>query len=160
LSFLERHTAPERNRPGVRPLPRPRTPVASTRMLRRRLLAVVASLGCVAGLSGCYDDEPFGIHFVYDLSIPVVLALCHSDHSAKCEHPHYRDHIKAGGATAENIGVDVRTEWAIETEDGRLLRCIVLYWKHSPRHDMDVKVSQAPRWEWPCPRETAATPRT
>jgi hypothetical protein len=62
--------------------------------------------------------------------------------------------------TEENISPDVRTEWAIESESGRPLRCIVLYWKHWPGHDMQVEVSQAPRWVSPCPRETAATPVT
>lgn len=132
-------------------------------MLRARLLVGAASLACVAGLVGCdtrgmNDPDAFAIRFANDLPIPVVLALCHSDHSAKCEHPYYRDHIKPGSSTEENISPDVRTEWAIETTDGRPLRCIVLYWKHWPGHDMQVKVSQAPRWTWPCRRETPATP--
>jgi hypothetical protein len=134
-------------------------------MQSKRLSVAVASLVCVIGLVGCdtrsiNDPDAFGIRFTNDLSIPIVLALCHSDHSAKCEHPYYRDHIEPGGATAENISPDVRTEWAIKTEDGRPLRCILLYWKHWPGHDMRVKVSRAPHWAWPCPRETAATPLT
>ena len=89
-------------------------------MPRARLLAAVASLACVAGLVGC-DSEPdaFAVRFTNDLSLPVVLALCHSDRSAKCEHPYYRDHIKSGDATEENISPDIRTEWAIESDEGR-----------------------------------------
>ena len=51
---------------------------------------------------------------------------------------------------------DVGTEWAIESEDGRLLRCVLLYWKDSPGH-MQVNLSQAPRWAKPCPRHTQAS---
>jgi hypothetical protein len=134
-------------------------------MLHKPLCLAGAFLVCAVGLVGCDTrsvDEPdaFGIHFANDLSIPIVLALCHSDHSAKCEKPDYQDHIKPNGAIAENISPDVRTEWAIEIGDGRPLRCIVLYWKNWPGHDMRVKVSQAPHWAWPCPRETPTSPQT
>jgi hypothetical protein len=132
-------------------------------MSLHRLLAGMILLICTVVLVGCdtrrfNDPDEFGIRFNNDLSIPIVLAICHSDHSAKCEHPYYRDHIKPGGATTENIGVDVRSEWAIENQDGRPLRCIVLYWKYWPGHDMQVKVSHTPSWAWPCPPETAARP--
>ena len=128
-----------------------------------RLLVALASAACVLSLVGCdtrgmNDPDSFAIRFNNDLSVPVVLALCHSDHSAKCVHPYYRDRVKPGSATEENISPDTRTEWAIETEDGRRLRCVLLYWKYWPGHDMQVTVSQAPGWAWPCPRKTAATP--
>jgi hypothetical protein len=109
-------------------------------------------------LAGCDPNEPdaFGVSFQNDLGYPVVLALCHSDHSAICEHPHYRDNIAAGNAYAENISPDVRTEWAIETPGGELLKCVVLYWKHYPGSDQRVRLSDAPSWAWPCPRSTPA----
>src|SRR4051794_22651780 len=102
-------------------------------MARARLLLSVVSLACMGGLVGCDtqgrdDPDAFGVRFANDLGVPVVLALCQSDHSAKCDHPHYRDHIKRGHAIEENISPDVRTEWAIESESGRPLRCVVLYW--------------------------------
>ncbi len=108
--------------------------------------------------SGCYANEPdsFAVRFENDLTQPVVLALCDSDHSAKCEHPYYRDHIAPGDATAENISPDVRTEWAIETAHGEPLRCVVLYWKHYPGKPQHVRISSAPRWALPCPRATSA----
>jgi hypothetical protein len=131
-------------------------------MSRRYLAsAIVASLG--AGiLAGCdsraiNDPDAFGIRFNNDLGTSVVLALCHSDHSARCEHPYYRDKISAGGATEENISPDVRTEWAIETPTGRPLRCILLYWKYWPKHDMQVAVSAAPPWANPCVRTSPAS---
>jgi hypothetical protein len=108
--------------------------------------------------SGCYvsnDPDAFPVRFQNDLRQPVVLALCHSDHSAKCEHPHYRYRIEAGRSGAQNIATDVRTEWAIEAPSGQLLRCVVLYWKHYPGETQLVRLSDAPRWAWPCPRETA-----
>ena len=88
---------------------------------------------------------------------PIVLALCHSDHSARCADPYYRDSIAPRRSVAENISPDLRTEWAIETPDGHLLRCVVLYWHYWPRHDEDVRLSKSPRWAWPCPRATPAT---
>lgn len=131
-------------------------------MSRGRPLLAIASLACVLTLVGCdtrgmNDPDAFAIRFNNDLSIPVVLALCHSDHSAKCEHPYYRDHIKPGSATEENISPDVRTEWAIETKEGHPLRCILLYWRYWPGHDMQLRISQAPLWTWPCARATTAT---
>ena len=107
---------------------------------------------------GWNDPDAFGIHFKNDLSRPVVLALCASDQSVDCEHAYYRDDVPAGGGTAENIAPDVRTEWAIESADGQLLRCILLYWKYWPGHNETVRVSEAPRWGTPCSRETPAKP--
>ena len=74
-------------------------------------------------LAGCDlgDPDAFAVRFDNDLSSPVVLALCHSDHSAKCAEPYYRDHIAPGGSYEENISTDLRTEWAIESTDRRLL---------------------------------------
>jgi len=119
------------------------------------LVFVFASAACDA--RGLNDPDSFAIHFRNDLPVPVVIALCHSDHSAKCEHPYYRDRARPGASYPENISPDVRTEWAIENDSGRLLRCVVLYWKHWPGHDMEVQVSQAPRWTNPCLRQTSAT---
>ena len=86
----------------------------------------------------------------------MVIALCHSDHSARCEHPYYRDRVEPGHSAAENISPDLRTEWAVEREDGALLRCVVLYWKHYPGQDQRLSLSTAPEWAWPCPRVTQA----
>jgi hypothetical protein len=33
---------------------------------------------------------------------------------------------------------------------------VVLYWRHYPGSDQRVSLSGAPRWAWPCPRETTA----
>jgi hypothetical protein len=131
--------------------------------LKRTLQAalVLAFAGATLA-SGCDANEPdaFGIHFQNDLGRPVVLALCHSDHSAKCEHPYYRDQISPGSTYAENISPDVRTEWAIESPSGALLRCVVLYWRHYPGSEQRVRLSQAPGWAWPCSRATTARPNS
>lgn len=103
------------------------------------------------GCASTNDPDAFGIHFTNDLGRPIVLALCNSSHSAKCEHPAYRDPVKAGESYPENIAPDVRTEWAVETPDGRLLRCVNLYWKHYPGHDQTFRLSGASRWANPCP---------
>ena len=125
------------------------------------IVSVVLATLSVAGCStrGWDDPDAFGIYFNNDLRRPVVLALCHSDHSAKCANPYYRDKIAPGSSVAENISPDVRTEWAIETPDASLLRCVVLHWRYWPRHDENVRLSQAPRWNRPCSRTTPATPR-
>jgi hypothetical protein len=126
------------------------------------LLLLVAGAAALT-TAGCNtkhlnDPDAFGIYFKNDLSQPVFVALCHSDHSAKCEHPYYRDRITPGTSQGENISPDVRTEWAIETPSGRLLRCVVLYWKYWPGHDVNVRVSAVPRWAWPCSGTTPASP--
>ncbi len=123
-------------------------------------MVICAALMSVAGCStrGMNDPDSFAIYFKDDLGQPVVVALCHSDHSATCEHAYYRDAIAAGHSGAENISPDVRTEWAIETPGGRLLSCIVLYWRYWPGHDENVQLSAAPRWSWPCSRTTPASP--
>jgi hypothetical protein len=126
-----------------------------------RLSAISAvATACLVIVMGCDPNEPdaFAIRFNNDLKQSVVLALCHSDHSAKCEHPYYRDTIAPGKATEENISPDVRTEWAIEDTSGTPLRCVVLYWKDWPGHDEQIRVSAAPIWAWPCPRTTPARP--
>lgn len=133
---------------------------------RRAVLATVIVVVAVVGLGALADaahwdlDEPdaFGVHFHNDLGLPVVLALCHSDHSAKCEHPYSRDHITAGSTYVEDVSPDVRNEWAIATPQGTLLKCVVLYWQHYPGSDESVDLSTAPRWAWPCPRETPSRP--
>jgi hypothetical protein len=119
-------------------------------------IALLMIAGC--STTGMNDPDSFAIYFNNDLRQSVVVALCHSDHSAKCEHAYYRDAIAPGTAEPENISPDIRTEWAIETPDGQLLRCVVLYWHYWPGHDEDVRVSAAPRWTWPCSRTTPATP--
>jgi hypothetical protein len=106
------------------------------------------------------EPDAFGIYFKNDLAQPVILNLCHSDHSKKCQHPYYRDHIAPGAAYPENISPDVRTEWAIEAPSGALLRCIVLYWKHYPGSDRDLLLSDAPGWSWPCSRTTTTMRRS
>jgi hypothetical protein len=130
-------------------------------MLARAAVAVVLSgaLLMAAGCEASNDPDAFGVHFQNDLGQPVVLALCRSDHSAKCEHPYYRNRIAPGHTHPENISPDVRTEWAIETPSGKLLRCVVLYWEHYPGSEQLVHLSSAPHWAWPCPRETSALTR-
>jgi hypothetical protein len=131
-------------------------------MSRRQLASFVAGGLSAVVLAGCdsraiNDPDAFGVQFNNDLAIPVVLALCHSDHSTACAHPYYRDKIRPGESTEENISPDVRTEWAVQSATGKPLRCIVLYWKHWPKHDVRVAVSAAPRWTNPCGRETPAS---
>jgi hypothetical protein len=106
----------------------------------------VVSTGCAS----TNDPDAFGVHFRNDLGRPIVLALCNSSHSTKCEHPAYRDAVKAGESYPENIGY-VRSEWAVETADGRLLRCVNLYWEHYPGRDQTFRLSDASRWANPCP---------
>jgi hypothetical protein len=118
--------------------------------------AVAVAVGATI-FAGCGSRDSFLIRFNNDLAVPVVLALCNSDHSAKCEHPYYRDKIRPGDATEENISPDVSTEWAIETATGRPLRCVLLYWKNWPGHDMQVALSSAPHWGNPCARKTPAS---
>jgi hypothetical protein len=130
---------------------------------RGRFFYAIATVISAAILAGCdsramNDPDAFGIRFKNDLAVPVVLALCHSDHSAECEHPYYRASIRPGDSTEENISPGVRTEWAIETATKRPLRCILLYWKYWPKHDMQVAASDAPVWSNPCGRETPAAP--
>ena len=62
-------------------------------------------------VSGCANDpDAFAVSFENDLTQPVVIALCHSDHSAKCEHTFYRDTIAPRRSGAKNISPDVHTE--------------------------------------------------
>lgn len=131
-----------------------------TQGLRAAIVVIVCALALVGcDTRGINDPDAFGVRFNNDLSVSVVLALCHSDHSAACEHPYYTAHVKPGSAIEENISPDVRTEWAIKARDeSRLLRCVVLYRKHWPGHDMQVNLSQAPHWAVPCPRATPASP--
>jgi hypothetical protein len=122
------------------------------------LLAGVMLILAGCSTRGMNDPDAFGVYFKNDLARPVVVALCHSDHSAKCEHAYYQDGIAPGSSEGENISPDVRTEWAIETPEGQLLRCVVLYWRYWPGHDENVLISAAPGWTWPCARTTPATP--
>jgi hypothetical protein len=128
-------------------------------------LALVVMCGAAAlAVAGCdtkhlNDPGAFGVYFQNDPGQTVLVALCHSDRSAKCEHAYYRDRIKPGSVEPENISPDIRTEWAVENPHGRLLRCVVLYWKFWPGHDVNVRLTAAPRWAWPCSRTTRASPR-
>jgi hypothetical protein len=116
----------------------------------------VATLGVLAfGLSGLTESDFFVIRFENDLGRPVVLALCRSASSAKCDHPDYRDGLAIGGATEENVTTDLRAEWAVEDRGSHALRCVVLYRKHTPKHVETVRLSEAPRWSWPCKRPTS-----
>jgi hypothetical protein len=123
------------------------------------MLGVAALVVAGCSTRAINDPDSFAIYFKNDLGQPIVVALCHSDHSAKCEHAYYRDAVTPGASGSENISPDVRTEWAIETPDGQLLRCVVLYWQYRPGHDENVLVSAAPHWARPCPRSTPATRR-
>ena len=113
------------------------------------LALIVAAAAC--DLSN--DPDAFAVHFVNDLGQPVVLALCnsHIGTSMRCEHPAYRDSVKSGESYPENIAPDVRTEWAVETPDGQLLRCVNLYWKHYPGRSQTFRLSAASPWTKPCP---------
>jgi hypothetical protein len=106
------------------------------------------------------QPDSFAIRFQNDLDTPVFLALCHSDHSASCQNPYYRDRIAPGAAIEENISPDTRTEWAVEDRYARPLRCVLLYWKHYPGADQSVQLSGAPRWSSPCSDTTPAVPIT
>lgn len=118
----------------------------------------------MVGLAACdfdgsNDPDSFVVRFRNDSGSPVQLALCNSDHSEACQHPRYLDEIAAGGYLDENISPGTRTEWAIETVDGVLSRCVVLFWRHYPGHAMQITLSETPIWSYPCPDSTAATSR-
>jgi hypothetical protein len=126
---------------------------------RACLLVVLAmlTLACACDERAMSQPDAFPVYFRNDLTQPVVLALCHSDRSAGCADPSYSYTVAPGNTEAENISPDVSTEWAIESNTGKLLRCVVLYWKYQPSHDPAVSVSQAPSWANPCPRRTPAS---
>lgn len=105
----------------------------------------------LAACNSSTEPDAFPVHFDNDLGRSVVLALCKSDHSVKCEHPSYRVSIRDGGSHEENISPDVRTEWAVEASSGALLRCVRLYWKRYPGHTPRVSLSNAAAWSNPCP---------
>ena len=119
----------------------------------RCLFLALAVIVAAAGCDFSNDPDAFAVHFVNDLGRPIVLALCNSHNatSAKCEHPAYRDSVKIGESYGENIGPDVRTEWAVETPEGELLRCVNLYWKHYPGSGQTFRLSAASPWSTPCP---------
>jgi hypothetical protein len=126
-------------------------------------LAAAALSGCLL-LAACnpnatYEPDAFAVTFHNDLGRPAWLALCQSAHSASCEHPFYRYRIAAGGSYPENIAPDVRTEWAVEAQDGQLIGCVLLHWQHYPGHAQQLRLSAAPSWHNPCPDITSsATP--
>ena len=97
------------------------------------------------------------VRFENDLSRPVVLAMCHSDHSAICEHPYDRIRIGPGRAAEEVTLPSLHTEWAVEDTSGHLLKCLILHWTAHPRSTSAVLLSSAPTWKRPCSRDTEAT---
>jgi hypothetical protein len=123
-------------------------------------LVSLVGLAPACGALHTGDRDSFAVHFTNDLSVPVVVALCHSANSAKCERPYYRDRIKPGEETVENISPDVRTEWAIESQDGLRLRCVVLSLPRRLGRDVRVDVSHAPLWTSPCRHETTVAALT
>jgi hypothetical protein len=120
-------------------------------MPRRIAVLTLLLAFAMAGCDTSNDPDAFGINFQNDLGEPVLIELCHSDHSAKCSDPYYKDLAKPGTSYPENIAPDVRTEWAVTDTQGHLLRCVVLYWKHAPGDPQTVRLSSAPRWTNPCP---------
>jgi hypothetical protein len=122
------------------------------------LLIIVGVLCTGCTTKGLTDPDAFAVYFNNDLPQRVMIALCNSDHSALCEHPFYRYAVAPNVSEPVNIAPDVRTEWAIETPSGRLLRCVLLYWPSWPGHDEMINLSAAPRWANPCPRTTPSAP--
>jgi hypothetical protein len=93
------------------------------------------------------------VRFQNDLGQPIVLELCQSDHSTTCDHPYYRDSFPAGFSGEEMISTNYRTEWAVADTHGRLLRCVLLYWRHYNGVTPTIRLSMAPTWASPCPRQ-------
>ena len=125
---------------------------------RSAVLAIAALATSAVALTSCTfsnDPDSFVIEFRNDLDQPVYLALCNSAHSENCDNPHYRKRIAAGASSAQNISPDVRTEWAVESADGEMLRCVVLYWRHYQGHDMKLGLAGTPAWSNPCQDSTA-----
>jgi hypothetical protein len=110
--------------------------------------------------AGCVTDTPLVVTFVNDLNHPVVLALCHSDHSDRCDDAYYRDSLAAGESGSENISYLIKTEWAVESTSGQLLRCVVLLWKKNPGILPRIRLSNTPRWQRPCPDSTRSIDRS
>jgi hypothetical protein len=116
-------------------------------------LAVVLS-ACVAPSKSDLENDTFAVAFENDLGTPIILALCQSDHSDICEHPHYRERIEVGRSLLENIDLTVPEEWAVTKRDGGLLRCVRLSFVHYPGHRPKVRLSDAAMWANPCPKTT------
>ena len=112
------------------------------------VLLVLLVAGCSAD-----DVDPgvMGVRFENDLPMTVRLAACHSDHSDRCDDPNSLDYLNPGDSIVANITADLRTEWAVEDSRGRLLRCVVLYWRRLPEKSPTIRLSHAPRWQRPCP---------
>lgn len=127
------------------------------------VLALIAIL-IVKGVQG-FDGLPSvksligvrRVRFANDLSRPVVLAMCRSDHSAICEHPYERVRIGAGRATVQVTLAGVHAEWAVEDIAGHPLRCVILHWNGHTNSTSVVRLSTAPSWKRPCSRDTEAT---
>ena len=130
---------------------------------RRTPLGVVLAFAvlvlCGCDMSHVNEPDAFAIHFKNDLGRPMRLALCPGDASTNCAGAYYEDQVAPGAVDVENISPDVRTEWAVESISGGLVKCVVLYWKYWPGHDEAVRLSQAPAWATPCSRTTPATPQ-
>lgn len=89
------------------------------------------------------NTDVFSVTFQNDLGRAAVLALCNSAHSAKCEHPDYRDGIREGHARAENVSTDGATEWAVEDDIVNASRCILLHFDRYPGREPIVLLSDA-----------------
>jgi hypothetical protein len=120
----------------------------------RVAMAVLLTLLLVSCGSDASEPDAFGVRFTNDLGQPVHLALCNSDRSEKCEHPSYSELIPAAGSIEENIAPTVQTEWAVLDDQGRLRRCVLLYWHHAPRDEPTVRLAASPKWANPCPRHS------
>ncbi|MGE0305944.1 MAG: hypothetical protein AB7Q27_09305 [Acidimicrobiia bacterium] len=68
--------------------------------------------------------------------------------------PYYKDKIDVGETAGENISTNIRTEWAVVTKDGQLVKCVNLNWRHYPGHSMEIRLSWTPAWTNPCPDAT------
>ena len=118
------------------------------RVLAVASLPLFAFVVCGCNARAMNQPDAFAVRFHNDLGGLIVLALCNSDRSRRCENPSYRDKIAAGSTTEENISPDLKTEWAAETPDGHLLRCVLLYRKYAPSHTQTVDFLSAPTWSW------------
>ncbi len=114
---------------------------------------LVAAFGWLSTLNTRDIDQPdaFPVRFENDTGQPVLLALCNSDHSNECADPPYRDRIAPTVRDEENVAPDVQTEWAVETPNGKPLRCVMLYWRYAPSAEPTVQLGDAPPWQRPCP---------
>jgi len=97
------------------------------------------------------------VYFKNDLGRPVFLARCPSSASPDCLRPFYRDYVAAKAVHGVDASPNGGAEWAVESRNGRLLRCVLLRWGNEPLNDLNVRLSRAARWAIPCPRKTTTT---